>query len=52
MSDPTTKYAKELQALSPLFPEWDGDALAAVLMDTKGSVEEAAVLIAEGEPRS
>jgi hypothetical protein len=48
-SDPTSKYSKELQLLSPLFPDWDDQALAGVLADTKGNVEEAALLISEGQ---
>jgi hypothetical protein len=51
MSDPTSKYTKELQALLPLFPDWDEEQLAGVLVDTRGNVEEAAVAIAEGEHR-
>ena len=47
-SDPTSKYANELQLLSPLFPDWDDQALGGVLADTKGNVEEAALLISEG----
>jgi hypothetical protein len=50
MSNPTSKYASQLQMLSPLFPDWDEDALASVLADTKGNAEEAAVLITDGEP--
>ena len=49
MSNPTSKYASQLQMLSPLFPDWDEDALASVLADTKGNAEEAAVLITDGK---
>jgi hypothetical protein len=49
MSNPTSKYASQLQMLSPLFPDWDEDALASVLADTKGNAEEAAVLITDGQ---
>lgn len=47
--DPTSKYSSQLKLLGPLFPDWDQDALAGVLLDTKGNVEEAAILITEGE---
>lgn len=50
-SDPTSKYANELQLLSPLFPDWDDQALAFVLADTKGNVEDAALMISDGESR-
>lgn len=36
--------------LSPLFPDWDEDALASVLADTKGNAEEAALAITDGKP--
>jgi hypothetical protein len=45
MANPTSKYASQLEMLSPLFPDWDEDALASVLADTKGNAEEAAVLM-------
>ncbi|GHJ84425.1 hypothetical protein NliqN6_0827 [Naganishia liquefaciens] len=47
-SDPTFKYAKELQLLAPLFPDWDNQALAFVLADTRGNVEDAALMISDG----
>lgn len=50
MSNPTSKYASQLQMLSPLFPDWDEDALASVLADTKGNAEEAALAITDGKP--
>ena len=34
--------------LTPLFPDWDEDALASVLADARGNVEEAALLITDG----
>lgn len=49
MSNPTSKYSSELHILRPLFPDWDEEQLAGVLVDTKGNVEEAAVAIAEGK---
>jgi hypothetical protein len=49
MANPTSKYASQLQMLSPLFPDWDEDALASVLADTRGNAEEAAVLITDGQ---
>ena len=48
-SDPTSKYSNELQLLAPLFPDWDDQALAFVLADTRGNVEDAALMISEGE---
>lgn len=48
-SDPTSKYASQLKMLGPLFPDWEAAELASVLADTKGNVEEAAVLITDGE---
>lgn len=49
MADPTSKYASQLKMLAPLFPDWDKNELASVLVDTRGNVEEAAVLITDGK---
>jgi hypothetical protein len=48
MANPTSKYASQLRMLTPLFPDWDEDALASVLADARGNVEEAALLITDG----
>lgn len=48
-ADLAQKYKAQLSQLKTIFPSWDESDLVYTLNDAKGSVEEAAVLITEGE---
>jgi hypothetical protein len=43
------RYASQLQQLQAIFPSWDQGDLAFTLQDAKGNVDEAAVMITEGD---
>jgi hypothetical protein len=43
------RYASQLQQLHAIFPSWDEGDLAFTLQDAKGNVDEAAMMITEGE---
>lgn len=44
-----SKYGAQLKQLKSIFPSWDEGDLALVVQDAKGSVDEAAMAITEGE---
>lgn len=48
-ADLAQKYRDQLGQLKAIFPTWAESDLVFTLNDTKGSVDEAAVLITEGE---
>lgn len=47
----SSRYGTQLRQLKSIFPEWDEGDLAFTLQDTKGNVDEAAMMITEGESR-
>jgi hypothetical protein len=49
VQDLSSKYSSQLRQLQAIFPSWDEGDLAFTLQDTKGNVDEAAVMISEGE---
>lgn len=49
VQDLSSKYSSQLRQLQAIFPSWDEGDLAFTLQDTRGNVDEAAMLISEGE---
>jgi hypothetical protein len=45
----SSRFKSQLSQLKSIFPSWDEGDLAFTLQDVKGSVEEAAMMITEGE---
>lgn len=49
MTDLSSRYGPQLRQLKAIFPSWDEGDLAFTLQDVKGNVDEAAMMITEGE---
>jgi hypothetical protein len=49
MTDLASRYGPQLRQLKAIFPSWDEGDLAFTLQDVKGNVDEAAMMITEGE---
>jgi hypothetical protein len=43
------KYSSQLSQLRGIFPSWDEGDLVFTLQDAKGNIEEAAMMITDGE---
>jgi hypothetical protein len=43
------KYSSQLSQLKGIFPSWDEGDLVFTLQDARGNVEEAAMMITDGE---
>ena len=43
------KYRSQISSLKSIFPDWDDGDLAFTLQDAKGSVDDAVLMITEGE---
>jgi hypothetical protein len=44
-----SKYSSQLSQLQGIFPSWDKGDLVFTLQDARGNVEEAAMMITDGE---
>jgi hypothetical protein len=49
VQDLSSRYGAQLRQLKSIFPTWDEGDLAFTLQDVKGNVDEAAMMITEGE---
>jgi hypothetical protein len=49
VEDLSSRYGSQLRQLKSIFPTWDEGDLAFTLQDVKGNVDEAAMMITEGE---
>ena len=49
MTELSSRYGPQLRQLKAIFPTWDEGDLAFTLQDVKGNVDEAAMMITEGE---
>lgn len=49
VQDLSSRYGAQLRQLKSIFPTWDEGDLAFTLQDAKGNVDEAAMMITEGE---
>jgi hypothetical protein len=49
VQDLSSKYSSQLSQLTAIFPSWDESDLLFTLQDVRGNVEEAALIITEGE---